>query len=118
MLAPFHYYGVADLTYDDGRTTTEDADLRVLISPERVDHLIRALEIYGHAGVAPRGLIFCSRKEEARALAAALNERTVRGRALRTVALTGEDSITERERAGSGTRAGRARLHPHGRRLQ
>ena len=26
MLAPFHYYGVADLTYEDGRTTTEDAD--------------------------------------------------------------------------------------------
>ena len=28
MLTPFHYYGVADLTYDDGRTTTEDADCR------------------------------------------------------------------------------------------
>ncbi|NPC98790.1 DUF3427 domain-containing protein [Nocardioides sp. zg-DK7169] len=98
MLTPFHYYGVADLTYDDGGTTTEDADLRVLTSPERVDHLVHALEIYGHAGIAPRGLIFCSRKDEARALAAALNERTLRGRPLRAVALTGEDSITERER--------------------
>ena len=23
MLAPFHYYGIADVTYDDGTTTTE-----------------------------------------------------------------------------------------------
>lgn len=98
MLTPFHYYGVADLTYADGRTTTDDTELRVLISPERVDHLLRALEVYGQAGVAPRGLIFCSRKDEARALAAALNARTLRGKPLRTVALSGEDSITERER--------------------
>lgn len=98
MLTPFHYYGVSDLTFADGRTTSEDADLQVLISPERVDHLVRALEIYGHAGAAPRGLIFCSRKEEARALAASLNGLTVRGKVLRTVSLTGEDSITERER--------------------
>ncbi|MBD8867999.1 DUF3427 domain-containing protein [Nocardioides donggukensis] len=98
MLTPFHYYGVADLTFADGRTTNDDSDLRVLISPERVDHLLCALEIYGHAGVAPQGLIFCSRKDEARALATALNERSVRGRQLRTVALTGDDSITDRER--------------------
>ena len=53
MLCPFHYYGIADVTFDDGTTTTDEADLKVLVSPERIDHLIRALETYGHAGVAP-----------------------------------------------------------------
>lgn len=97
MLAPFHYYGVADLTYADGRTTTEDSELRVLISPERVDHLLNALATYGQAGVAPRGLIFCRRKDEAVELSNKLSGRSLHGRTLRTVALTGEDSIAHRE---------------------
>lgn len=97
MLAPFHYFGVADLTYGDGRSTTEETELRVLISPDRVGHLINALEIYGQAGVAPRGLIFCSRREEASALSEALNARCLRGRPLRTIALSGADSVSRRE---------------------
>jgi superfamily II DNA or RNA helicase len=97
MLAPFHYYGVADVTYADGTTTTDETDLKLLISPERVDHVVRAIENYGQAGVAPRGLIFCGRKDEARALSVALNERTLRGAPLRTVALTGDDPIPHRE---------------------
>ncbi|HSX66179.1 DEAD/DEAH box helicase [Nocardioides sp.] len=97
MLAPFHYYGVADVTYADGTTTTGDTDLRLLISPERVDHVIEAIDTYSHAGVAPRGLIFCARKDEAHQLSLALNERELRGRTLRTVALTGDDSIARRE---------------------
>lgn len=97
MLAPFHYYGVADLTFEDGRTTTDETELQVLISPERVEHVIEALTIYGQAGVAPRGLIFCSSRDEARSLSSALNARSLRGRSLRTVALTGEDSVGHRE---------------------
>ncbi len=97
MLAPFHYYGVADVTYADGTTTTDDTDLRLLIAPERVDHVIEAIDTYGQAGVEPRGLIFCARKDEAHQLSLALNERQLRGRGLRTVALTGEDSIARRE---------------------
>ncbi|MFW6867181.1 DEAD/DEAH box helicase [Nocardioides sp. CPCC 206347] len=97
MLSPFHYYGVADVTLDDGTTATADSDLAFLITPERVDHLLEAITKYGQAGVAPRGLIFCSRKDEAHALAQALNQRTLRGKQLRTVALTGTDSIPYRE---------------------
>lgn len=98
MLCPFHYYGVADVTYDDGTTTTEETELKLLITAERVDHLLTALDQYGQAGVAPRGLIFCSRKEEAHALAAELNRSTLRGRVLRTVALTGDDTVPDREK--------------------
>jgi len=107
MLAPFHYYGIADVTYDDGSTTTPGTDLRRLITPERIEHLLQALDVYGQAGVAPRGLIFCSRKEEARALSAALNGHLLRGRPLRTVALTGDDAVGARERAVDELEAGR-----------
>ena len=97
MLAPFHYYGIADITFDDGTTTTDATPLFRLLSTDRVDHLIRTLTRYGQAGVPPRGLIFCSRTEEAQQLSANLNEREIRGRRLRTVALMGSDSIEERE---------------------
>ncbi|MGG5753532.1 DUF3427 domain-containing protein [Zafaria sp. Z1313] len=97
MLSPFHYYGIADVTYDDGTTLEEGADLRRLVTAERVEHVIDALETYGQAGVAPRGLIFCSRKDEALALSEALNEGSLRGRGLRTVALSGDDPVGRRE---------------------
>ena len=97
MLCPFHYYGVADVTYADGTSTTEETELKLLITAERVEHLLMALDQYGQAGTPPRGLIFCSRKEEAHALAQELNQRQLRGKTLRTVALTGDDSVAVRE---------------------
>ncbi len=106
MLSPFHYYGISDVVYDDDATTSDETPLHLLISPERVDHLIHALELYGQAGVAPRGLIFCSRREESHRLSEELNTRLLRGRPLRTVALTGEDSIEERERRVAQLEAG------------
>lgn len=106
MLSPFHYYGVTDVTYDDGSTTSDTTDFGRLVNPERVAHLISALDRYGQAGVAPRGLIFCSRKEEAHALSAALNASQLRGAPLRTVALTGDDLIDTRERRVEELEAG------------
>jgi superfamily II DNA or RNA helicase/HKD family nuclease len=106
MLCPFHYYGIADLTFDDGTSITDESDLRFRISEDRVGHLIRSLEIYGQAGVPPRGLMFCSRKDEAYALSNMLNGRLLHGRPLRTQALTGEDSMAEREAAVARLEAG------------
>ena len=97
MLAPFHYYGVADVTFDDGTTTTDATHFSKLVSNKRVDHVISALEVYGQAGVPPRGLIFCSRVEESRALAAELSQRSLRGKQLRVASLNGEDSVVYRE---------------------
>lgn len=97
MLSPFHYYGVTDVTFEDGTTTSDESDLARLTSQLRVDHVLRALATYAQAGVAPRGLIFVSRKEEARLLSQSLNDRRLRGKALRTIALTGEDSVLRRE---------------------
>jgi superfamily II DNA or RNA helicase/HKD family nuclease len=106
MLCPFHYYGISDIVYDDEVTTTDETPLQLLISPERVQHLIQALELYGQAGVAPRGLIFCSRRDEAHRLSTELNMRLFRGRQLRTVALTGADSIQIREQRVAQLEAG------------
>lgn len=106
MLSPFHYYGVADVVFDDGLVVAEGTSLVRLAGSQRVDHILNALKTYGQAGVAPRGLIFCSRKDEARALSEELNRQEFRGALLRTVALTGEDSIEERERVVERLEAG------------
>ena len=106
MLCPFHYYGISDIIFDDEVTTIDETPLQLLISPERVGHLVRALELYGQAGVAPRGLIFCSRRQEARLLADELNKCFLHGRQLRCVALTGDDSIEVRERRVAQLEAG------------
>ena len=106
MLAPFHYYGVADFAFDDGLTTSDVTPLFRLIEPERVNHVLSAIVKYGQAGVAPRGLIFCSRNDEANYLSAALNQRTLRGKQLRTIALSGANSIAERELAVEKLEAG------------
>ena len=106
MLTPFHYYGVTDVTFDDGTTADAETDLRYLISPERIRHLVNALETYGHAGVPPRGLIFASRKSEAAELARALTGQQVHGRYLRCLALSGDDTVAAREAAVAELEAG------------
>jgi superfamily II DNA or RNA helicase len=106
MLCPFHYYGISDVTFDDGSTTSDVSQLRELVSPERVNHVIEAIDKYAQAGVAPRGLIFCTRKEEARALSVEMNSRELRGHPLRTIALTSDDSIEVREKSVADLEAG------------
>jgi len=96
MLCPFHYYGVTDAEFEDGSTTSDASALDQLVGRVRVDHILKSLSTYGQAGVRPRGLIFCSRKDEAHALSRELNRSSLRGRALRTVALTGDDSVERR----------------------
>ncbi len=100
MLTPFHYFGVADYTFTDGETVSDNLqDLARLASTERLDHLLSAIGKYGDPSVTPRGLIFCSRKEEAVRLAAALNGKRLYGEPVRAVALTGDDSIATRTAA-------------------
>jgi len=97
MLSPFHYYGIADFELDNGTVSEDLPSLASLAGGDRVNHILEAISLYGQAGVPPRGLIFCSTKDEAVSLAEQLNQRRLYGRPLRTVALTGEDSISRRE---------------------
>lgn len=97
MLVPFHYFGITDYTTDSGETIDEHSNLRHLASDERADHLVRKLEQYGQVSVPPRGLIFCSRNDEASELSKLLNQRTLFGNPLRTKAVSGADSVEYRE---------------------
>ncbi|MEH0146833.1 DEAD/DEAH box helicase [Corynebacterium sp. Q4381] len=97
MLVPFDYYGVTD--YESARGSIGDsAGIDLLTSPERVDYIAQTLETYSFAQ-GTKGLIFCSRIEEADRLSQLLNQKAVHGKLLRTVALKGEHSTAEREAA-------------------
>ena len=91
ILCPFHYFGVADIEVD-GELLTDHADFNKLTSKERVGRVIEKAEFYGCQNNVIRGLIFCSRIEEAKELSALFNKR-----GYRTVALSGETSETDRE---------------------
>lgn len=105
MLAPFHYYGVSDFEVD-GEAISDFSSFSTLVAPQRVTHLVEAIARYGHAGQSVRGLMFCSRKEEARELSELLNQRTVHGKTLRTRALTGDDPVPVREHVVQQLEAG------------
>ncbi|KAB7707091.1 DUF3427 domain-containing protein [Bacillus aerolatus] len=90
MLCPFHYFGVTDLECN-GEIIDDTTVLSKLVTEERVNHLIEKIHYYGFSGKEVKGLIFCSRKEEARELSLRLNEK-----GFRTIALTGDDSQEER----------------------
>lgn len=105
MLAPFHYYGISDFELD-GEVITDTSKLSSLVSPERVGHIVGAIERYGHVGTTIKGLIFCSRNDEASQLSSMLNSASVHGHKLRTRALSGANSIAEREKAVEDLEAG------------
>jgi superfamily II DNA or RNA helicase/HKD family nuclease len=92
MLCPFHYFGVTDFEFN-GEKIDDTTILSKLVTDERVNHIIEKVEYYGFSGDRVRGLMFCSRKEEAEQLSGLLNEK-----GYRTIALTGEHSQEERAR--------------------
>ncbi len=93
MLSSFHYYGVTDLSIN-GHEVDKKSDFRYLVSSERVERIIEKAKFYGTDNGITRGLIFCSRKEEAIELSKLFN-----AKGFKTVALTGDSS--EEERASS-----------------
>ena len=91
LLSSFHYYGISDLSIDDVEIENK-SDFRYLVSSERVDRIIEQAKFYGSDNGITRGLIFCSRKDEAIELSKLFN-----AKGFKTVALTGDS--TEQERA-------------------
>jgi superfamily II DNA or RNA helicase/SOS-response transcriptional repressor LexA len=90
MLSTFHYYGVTDLSIDN-QVIDNISDFRYLISSERVERIIEQAKFYGSDNGITRGLIFCSRKNEAVELSKLFN-----AKGFKTVALTGDNSEEER----------------------
>ena len=94
LLCPFHYFGITDLEIN-GEVFDDNAGVKNfsnLISDARVDYVIEKANYYGFSGERVKGLIFCSRKDEAKELSKKFNER-----GLRTEVLTGEDNQERRE---------------------
>ena len=90
MLSEFHYYGVTDLTIDD-EVVENNSDFNLLTSDDRVEKIIKNANFYGTDNGITRGLIFCSKKDEAKELSEKFNQR-----GLKTIALTGDNSEDER----------------------
>ncbi|MFD1553052.1 DUF3427 domain-containing protein [Putridiphycobacter roseus] len=93
MLAPFHYFGVSDLTVNEAIYENEK-DFNFLTADERVDKIITNANLYGSDNGITRGLIFCSKKEEAVELSMKFNSK-----GLKTVSLTGDDAEGLRKNA-------------------
>lgn len=94
LLCPFHYFGITELSIN-GETFDDNSSLKNfsrLICDERVNYILDQAEYYGFSGERVKGLIFCSRKEEARSLSDKFNER-----GFRTTFLSGDDSESKRE---------------------
>ena len=97
LLCPFHYFGITDLALisDEGKTREEQLEnFRYLTSDDRVRYVMQQADYYGYSGSRVKGLIFCSRIDEANELARKFN-----ACGLKTVALSGADSEDARAEA-------------------
>lgn len=93
LLVPFHYFGITDIEVN-GVALEETSDFNYLVCEERVRHIIEKIEFYGCGSDRTKGLVFCSRNEEAKELAAKFNEN-----GYRAIALSGADNEDKRESA-------------------
>ncbi|MDD3138523.1 MAG: DUF3427 domain-containing protein [Lachnospiraceae bacterium] len=77
LLCPFHYFGITDLEID-GEVFDETTGVRNfarLVCETRVDYVLEKAKYYGYCGDRVKGLIFCSRKDEAKELSIKFNSR-------------------------------------------
>lgn len=98
LLCPFHYFGITDISVLDDKTVKAGKisvrDFNQLVGDRRVQHIIEQTRYYGYSGDRVKGLIFCSRIDESRALSEKFN-----ALGYRTVALDGNTPEGDRTRA-------------------
>lgn len=92
MLTPFIYYGVTDMIDEKGELVAEETSFSDLVTDSRVRHILDKIHYYGSAKQKTKGLMFCSRNDEARELSQKLNRV-----GLKTKALSGSDSQEVRQ---------------------
>ena len=93
MLSQFHYYGITDLQVNN-ENLENTKNFNLLATDERVGKIIEKAKFYGSDNGITRGLVFCSRNEEAKNLSLKFNER-----GYKTIALSGDNSEQERVEA-------------------
>lgn len=105
LLCPFHYFGISDIAMlGDKQVNAKkitDRDFNMLTGEERVKHIVEQAHYFGYSGEKVKGLVFCSRIDEAAVLSEKFNQ-TINpetGKVFRTMALSGKTSEEERQRA-------------------
>lgn len=93
ILCPFHYFGIGEIEVD-GILLDDKADFNLLMSEQRVEHILQTIQKYGSDNGIVRGLVFCSKKEECHFLAEEFNKRN-----LISIALTGDNNEEERRKS-------------------
>ncbi len=105
LLCPFHYFGISDVSMvadsDIKAKKISEKDFNMLTGEERIRHIIEQADYYGYSGDRVKGLIFCSRIDEARALSEKFNRciNPETGKYFRTIALDGSTSEDNRQDA-------------------
>lgn len=105
MLCPFHYFGITDVSLLGDKEIKSkkltESSFNQLVGDQRVKHIIEQANYFGHSGDRVKGLIFCSRIDESVELSNKFNQ-TINpetGRFFRTIALNGDATEEERQRA-------------------
>lgn len=99
LLCPFHYFGITDLFVNGDGHEEQLKIFSNLVCEERVGYILQNAEYYGYSGNRVKGLIFCSRKDEARELSDKFNtHQKPNGQYYRTCVLTGSASQEERQK--------------------
>lgn len=93
MLSQFHYYGITHIEVNN-EELENTKDFNLLSNDERVSKLIETAKFYGSDNGITRGLVFCSRNEEAKNLSKKFNQS-----GFKTIALSGNNSESERTEA-------------------
>ena len=93
LLVPFHYHGISEIEVE-GKILDDHSSFSALTSEERVKHILKYADLYGSDGERVKGLVFCSKVEEAKELA-----QMFRNHGKSAQALDGSSTEAERERA-------------------
>ncbi len=97
LVVPFHYFGITEIDEVD-LSNLDPRDENDLVSRlcinERVDYIIEKMNYYGHDGKKCKTLGFCQNVRHARFMEEQFNLRSIR-----SISITGENSILERENA-------------------
>ncbi|WP_066874067.1 DEAD/DEAH box helicase [Clostridium mediterraneense] len=95
LVVPFHYFGITDIDLVDYRgININDIEKlsKLLEINERVEFIIEKMNFYGFDGDKRKAVGFCASVEHAEYMAREFNERGIK-----SVALTGSDSISKRQ---------------------
>lgn len=94
LVCPFHYFGiteVAGVSYEGIDIDDETALAKLLMIGRRVEYIIEKILYFGHDGEKLKALGFCVNIEHAKYMASEFNQRGIRA-----IALTGDDSVSDR----------------------